>query len=267
MNPDEQLSELLQAERSTRPAASAADNGWRRLAADIAANVQPLPIGTGALKSGIWLVPKWILAGLVLGAVGVGITSSAVTPNLAASARGVGSPGPAALALASASVVAAASATEQAEPMASASAPNAHGEAIAARSVAVPGAAGPATFDAEMALISRAKAELDAHQFALARADLAQHATLFPQGVFATERDALRVLVSCEQGPKNATLATGFEAQHPGSPLFARLERACASALPSGVAPLGASADFSKLPNGEAVSGERMAEPSTGEQR
>lgn len=267
MNPHEQLAELLHAERSTRPAASAADHGWQRLAADIAANVQPLPIGTGALKSGVWLVPKWILAGLVLGAVGVGITSAALTPNVvAASARSLGLPGPVAPMLAS-TPVAATTVTEQAEPMAAASASNAHSEAMAARSVALPSASAPATFDAEMQLISRAKTELDTHQFALARADLTQHATLFPQGVFATERDALRVLVSCEQGPRNAALATAFEMQHPGSPLFARLESACSSASSSGAAPLGSSADFSKLPNGEAASGERTTEPGRGEQR
>ncbi|HEX3777966.1 MAG TPA: hypothetical protein VHV51_26040 [Polyangiaceae bacterium] len=118
-----------------------------------------------------------------------------------------------------------------------------------------------ATFDAEFRLISRAKSELDAHAFARARANLDEHQAKFPDGVFAAERDGLRVLVTCEQGPKSPALAAQFAAQHPGSPLAPRLEQACriSSSVPS--------ADFSKLPNGSSPREEPTTESSAGENR
>jgi hypothetical protein len=146
--------------------------------------------------------------------------------------------------------------------------PDTRVEPALARVVPSPNASAATTFDAELKLISLSKAELDARHFGLARAQLDEHAARFPSGVFATERDALRILVGCAQGPKNEALVKKFETQHPGSPLVARLEQACASASVQAQDPRGsgASVDFSKLPNGAATPGERTAEPSAGEQ-
>jgi len=105
-------------------------------------------------------------------------------------------------------------------------------------------------------LISFAKGELDARRPDRARAWLNEHAERFPHGVFVVEREALLALSSCEQEPRNVSLAERFALQHPNSPLLERLARACRLNL-----------DPSKSPNGSAAPGERMAEPSAGEKR
>jgi hypothetical protein len=131
------------------------------------------------------------------------------------------------------------------------SAPSSHAPLALAPSSAVTSAASATTFDAELKLISLAKGELDARRFRQARAWLGEHAERFPNGVFAVEREALRVLADCEQGPKNEELARAFAARHPGSPLVERLERACR-----------VNVDISKSLNGAAAPVAPTSEPS-----
>jgi len=270
MSANEELRALLQAERAVSPPGAAADRGWTRLGADIAANVAPLPVATGPLKVGLWLVPKWMLAGFAIGLVGAGTVAPLLKPS---SALGE------AKHLATLHTLSPARVAAATRPATSASAlarPDSHATAAAALSfahvVGSPDArpsasATRATFDAELGLISRAKAKLDANDEVLARSLLTQHAERFPAGVFAVEREALLALIDCQQRPKNARAFEQFAAAHPRSPLLARLERACQPAPVTALHPSAPSstASFATLPNGSAASGERTTEPRQGE--
>ena len=97
--------------------------------------------------------------------------------------------------------------------------------------------------DAELRLITAAKSELDRGRPHLATAWLDDHARRFPGGVFATDREALRVLVSCSQS-RNLALAEAFAARHPGSAMVERLLRACGKLEPA--SPKASSSDFPK---------------------
>jgi hypothetical protein len=271
MSTSDDLSLLFQAERAVRPPNAAAQQGWTRLAADLAANVAPLPVAVGPLKFGLWLVPKWILAGFALGLLGAG----AVAPLLAPRAV-LGSAGRTrAHVLASKSVAPRAiPAAEENQPASLAAATEQRVSAetrLAASPSALPSAASAATFDAELKLISLAKADLDAHRPTHALAWLSEHAARFPNGVFVTEREALDVLARCEQGPPNVALAKRFAEAHPSSPLVARLMKACGAVAPStpdvGVPVSSAHAGFATLPNGSGALGEPTNEPSGGTQR
>jgi outer membrane protein assembly factor BamD (BamD/ComL family) len=90
-------------------------------------------------------------------------------------------------------------------------------------------AADPSTFDAELALIKRAKAELDAGRPSAALALLSEHGRRFPRGTFAGEREALLILALCTSGrlSQGRSLARRFAAAHPRSPLVDRVRRAC----------------------------------------
>ncbi|HEY5372306.1 MAG TPA: hypothetical protein VIK01_01405 [Polyangiaceae bacterium] len=277
MSTSDDLSALFQAERAAAPPSSAAQHGWTRLAADLAANVAPLPVAAGPLKLGLWLVPKWILAGFALGLVGAG----AVGPLLAPRAV-LGSASPPAVHVAPSKSVALSAAPtpeahEPASPAAKDEEPVSAETRLAAAPSALPSSASSATFDAELKLISLAKADLDAHRPTHALAWLAEHATQFPNGVFVTEREALNVLARCEQGPPDVALAKRFAAEHPSSPLVARLMRACQPSTPTtpttpstpnlAVPVPSAHASFATLPNGSAALREPTNEPSGGTQK
>ncbi len=114
----------------------------------------------------------------------------------------------------------------------------------------------PGSTLAEKRLSARDTEELDAHRPVQASAWLTAHAERFPAGVFAVEREALQILAACERGPRNEDLARTFATRHPSSPLVGRLQRAC-----------GDKVAFSKSTNDATAPGERMSEPSKGEQR
>ena len=272
MSASDDLSVLFQAERAARPPSSAVQHGWTRLAADLAANVAPLPVAVGPLKLGLWLVPKWILAGFALGLVGAGAALPLLAP------RALSSASRAAVHVATSKSVALSPApvVEREHEPASPTATQEQGVApVLARPASSPSvlasSASSATFDAELKLISAAKADLDAHRPTHALAWLAEHAARFPNGVFVTERDALNVLARCEQGPPDAVLAKRFAEQHPSSPLVIRLMKACRAATPSapdvGAPTASARASFATLPNGSGVLGEPTNEPSGGTQK
>jgi hypothetical protein len=274
MSSDDPLSRLLQAERRVSPEAPAVERGWQRLARDLTANVAPMPLALGPLKLSFWVVPQWLLGGFVIGLVGAGLLMPPRTPNRVSTAEPL--PGERVAPLRTHSPAASAfestTAAALTAPIDAGRAPStfptvARSGPASALSAPASVAAAPTTFDAELKLILRAKSELEAHQPALSRATLAEHAARFPAGVFGTERDALDVLAACEGGSKSATLATEFAEHHPGSPLLTRIQHACSNATQVQAQPSAAMVDFSRLPNETPPVGEPMAKPDGGEQR
>lgn len=81
---------------------------------------------------------------------------------------------------------------------------------------------------AEIALLRDAK-QLRATAPSAALDQLERHREQFPGGTLAPERDALRVELLCELGrvTQAATAREQFPITHPGSPLRARVEKAC----------------------------------------
>jgi hypothetical protein len=235
------------------------------LSLDLSTAVAPMPVAAGPLKLGAWLFPHWILAGFALGVTGAVVPAlvSSVPSHVNKQLLPSASRAPAKL------ISASSGAPSAVEPLPSGSLPSV-GNAprttpLAASPSATASNSAPAPFDAELKLISLAKRELDARHPAQALAWLQDHAQRFPNGVFSTEREALRVLAHCAQGPQDEALARSFAALHPGSPLITRLERACRSpvaAIKPSAAP--ANVDFSKLPNEPAAAEERTSEPSSG---
>ncbi len=269
MSKEEELSRLFQAERAEQPLSTAAEHGWQRLSLDLATAVAPMPVAAGPLKLGAWLVPHWILAGFALGVTGVGVVVPALVPSAPSRASDALVHPASHSAAAPATPITSVPPTPELSP--SAAAPVARRAPELAALPVTPSAVAsnsmPVTFDAELKLISLAKQELDAQRPAQALAWLEDHTQQFPNGVFTTEREALKVLARCAQGPKNQSLAHAFAKLHRGSPLIARLERACAtSAAPTPSPTPGASVDFSKLPNEPAAVGEPTSEPSSGVQ-
>lgn len=83
-------------------------------------------------------------------------------------------------------------------------------------------------FDAELALIKRAKADFDAGRVERARAWLSEHARRYPAGVFAAEREGLLVLSACRANASAGEAgAFAFLRRYPQSPLAERVRRSC----------------------------------------
>jgi hypothetical protein len=96
------------------------------------------------------------------------------------------------------------------------------------------------TFAEEFRLMKAAKQALDAGKLHLVQVWLDEHARLYPQGVFQSERQALEVLLGCQRSPQSGSAtARRYVDQHPSSPFIDRIARACqlegapASALPA----------------------------------
>ena len=244
MSTEQEVQALLRAEQAVRPALAAVEQGWQRLALDLAANVAPAPapVATGAIKLSAWLVPKWIVLGFAVGVAGIGASSQMFT----APAAPLRAP---TVSVVPASPTRAPTALSTAPAIAPSFAPAARALPSAAKAES---ALAPANFDAELELISLAKSELDAHRPDRASAALREHAARFPSGVFAAERDALQALADCQRGPKSDAVARAFAARHPGSPLLDRVSRGCTSAI---------------SPNEPLAPRERTTEPSRGDQR
>jgi hypothetical protein len=225
-----ELAELFAAERAVRPSADLAERGLERLARGLAAPVT-VPASTTAAKLG-WLgVSKWILGGMVLGVTGSGAatamlasgeslqrTAPHVSPPAAERRSApVASPQPVAAPPNEPSQDASVDVLRTATPR----------RVVRALSLAPPLTSAPReTFDAELRLINTAKRELDAGRPHVAKVWLGEHAARYPAGVFATDREALRVLADCAERREPAR-AERFVAAHPTSPLGERLTRAC----------------------------------------
>jgi hypothetical protein len=237
----DELTRLFDAERAVRPPGGELERGLGRLLSDVAQGVAPLPVAATSLKFGLSLASKWLALGFVVGIGGAGAVSQIWAPSAAAAPsvrpQALMQPLPATAppepAVASGAV--AAIATPEAATV------HATGRAVpSAASTEPPTAA--AHLDEEMRLIAAAKRELEAGKPQLAGAWLSEHAARFPNGVFASERDALRILLRCgeHQDPK---LAERFIASHPSSPIAERLLRACSAAA----APSSSAVDFRKI--------------------
>mgnify|MGYP001557190041 CR=1 FL=1 len=69
---------------------------------------------------------------------------------------------------------------------------------------------------------------LRAGDMATALGRLAEHEARFPKGALAPERSAERLIVLCEVGAADPRAVSQFLAGRSGSPLAARVRRACA---------------------------------------
>jgi hypothetical protein len=231
------LAHLFDAERAASPPRGGLEHGLDRLLTDVARGVTPLPVAATSLKLGISLASKWLALGFVVGLSGAGAASQIWAPDAAAAPS------------APAKIVAAALPEATSVP---AAAPSAEPPGLAApelaparsvRSVAsVPSPETEPTKETarlgeELRLIAAAKRELELGKPSLATAWLAEHAARFPNGVFASDREALRILVRCSEH-QDPALAQRFATTHPSSPVLERLQRACsprAATAPSAV--------------------------------
>jgi len=243
MKPLLELDQLIEAERQIGPPANRAQQGWQRLNESLAGNgAAPASVpADGPLRlAGAGLTKKAAVLLAVVGAGAVGV----------AGYLGVRGAGGAAVESRERAAVVAEPSPEQShsdsEKQAPAeppllpkqaqteppSAPSAAAPAAARRSRESSAAAAPSSgnrFDEELALIKRAKAAFDSGQTQAGLAALREHAQEFPRGVFAGEREALRVLAACGGGrsQRGRQAARRFIQAHPGSPLVDRVRRAC----------------------------------------
>ena len=228
MNPSDELSSLFAAERAEQPPAAHASQGWEQLQGALQADLPALAIAHGPLKLGLSLATKSFLgSGLVAFAVtsaGLGVYAAVEQPaprqNVAAVTSSVPKAPPA-------------EAMPLASPVAEAPPEPSKPTAVAAP-VAQPSSssASDSTLADEMRLMKSAKRELDGGRAHLATVWLDQHAQLYPQGVFRSEREGLRVLLRCQQGP-DQDAARRFLRQNPHSPLVDRITRACQLVSPT----------------------------------
>jgi hypothetical protein len=91
---------------------------------------------------------------------------------------------------------------------------------------------GAAALSEETALLRDADRALRVGDTAGALARLDEHAARFPHGALAPERTAERLIVLCELGVADPRAVARFLAEGPGSPLAARVRRACAPPKP-----------------------------------
>ncbi|HEX2873771.1 MAG TPA: hypothetical protein VHP33_21090 [Polyangiaceae bacterium] len=238
------LSGLFEAERAVRPPPQALEQGLTRLLSDVAQQVAPLSVATGSLKLGASFFSKWLVGGFAVGLAGAGAASQVWAPPTDSLAQ---------VAVARATPTAAVTAPQPKPALAPEVMPSATPAPEPALTSSVR-SAGPtpstvpttsnsaATFDAELQLITAAKSELDKGRPQLAAAWLAEHAERFPTGIFALDREALRILVRCGQ-VKDPKVAQAFAARHPSSPMVERLLRAC---TPQAAAAASSAVDFPK---------------------
>lgn len=240
------LQRLFDAERAVRPPTGELERGLGRLLTDVARGAAPLPVAASSLKLGLSVVSKWLAVGFIAGLGGAGAASQIWAPNAVAAPSSTQVPRVAAAVVPVGSVEALVGVAAPTEPTRLPEAPRASGEAHSAKVTPVPSTPEAAVNDAhlseELRLIAAAKRELELHHPQLASAWLSEHAARFPGGAFATDRDALRVLVRCSQR-REPQLAEQFAATHPSSPVVERLLRAC-SPVPASAS---SDADFPKV--------------------
>ncbi len=83
----------------------------------------------------------------------------------------------------------------------------------------------------ELSLIAKAQAAIDAGDEASARALLQKHASQFPEGQFADEREGMQIVAACQSGAAGAKArAAQFVRQNPRSALVGRIHTACDTA-------------------------------------
>jgi len=250
------LGELIEAERQAQPESSTVERGWERLDATVAGGLPPPTPGVEA--AGVLKLSGATSLGKLIGVCALG---GSVAAGGATWAWMQGEPGPnkqpahATSAMIESDPIghdrnrqrpdsyhrAAAEEQEGINPEPAArddgessrtgsGRPN--GRAVRAEEASSANgrtAAPRSTFEEELALIKRAKSDLDSGQAASALRRLNDHAARFPRGVFASEREALRILAQCTSGASasSRSLAERFVRTHPRSPLVDRVTRAC----------------------------------------
>jgi RNA polymerase sigma-70 factor (ECF subfamily) len=218
------LKELVELEREDEPSPERTERGWQRLSAAVAKGGSgTLVLGASkTLKLSAWYGSKWA----VIGGIGLCLGGG----SYVALEHRVPSPLPVAPVKSGATLPR--PAASAAEPPQSAQVPELQEPATpvpAARGRRAGGGGAPGSFEQELALIKAAKAELDAGRAAAALDLVNQHARLFPRGVFAGEREALRALGTCGAGDGAAgrKLGLAFIRAYPTSPLVDRVRRVC----------------------------------------
>jgi hypothetical protein len=88
-------------------------------------------------------------------------------------------------------------------------------------------AAEPSTLAQETTLLRDADRALRAGDTTAALSLLDEHAARFPRGALAPERSAERLIVFCQVGAADSRAVARFLAAYPGSPVAARVKRAC----------------------------------------
>lgn len=241
-----ELERMIEAERGVTPHGQRVERGWARLREAVAAGEAPL--ANLPLEGSLRLVGPAVKTGLGLKvAAGSAVTLTLLTglavttqqrPPLEPTA--VSAPPTASIVVqTSAQPIASIDPSPTAAPAAAARSPAPAPLAVAPhppQPLLTPNRASSArpaertsTFEAELALIKRAKSALDSEGAAEALSLLAEHSRRFPAGVFAGEREALRALALCRSGRFAEGLALGrrFIEAHPRSPLVDRVHREC----------------------------------------
>jgi len=231
------LAQLLAAEKAVRPSPELAQRGLTRLLESVAA--APLPVAaaasTSAGKFGWTVASKWIVGGFALGLVGSSVSATLSAPRRAPRAQPTAAEAARAAAVTSAAALPALPVATPPAPEPSAVAPTTpttRAPRATSATLAPSTSVAPTTFDAELHLINAAKGQLDAGQPHLAKVWLDEHAARYPNGVFTTDREALRVLAACAEH-RDPALAAHFVASHPTSALRERLTGACEPRLNS----------------------------------
>jgi hypothetical protein len=223
------LNHLITAEKGATPPAQLQVSGWARLrAADLSQALVPAatgaPLGAGSLV----LAGKGLVIGVGIGMAALG---GATATGLLDENGGAQKAPTHAVATAQTPTVAsprvAVLPTPPTEPVTVSAAPP---ESTPATSAGSPSAAvGAAPLEAELLLLKQAKAALDAGQLAPAEVWLQEHASQYPGGALASERDGLFVVLNCLKSPGTDTqrYAARFLAGHQDNLLAQRIERAC----------------------------------------
>lgn len=233
MNADESFESLVDAERQQRLCRVEAERGWKRLQAAVRSGARPTPVVAAPLSLGAVLFTAraaavFALAGastaLAAGTwayrVELGIVSVSGAPDTPANA-----PTQTRHPVHEAGRHPARDALDERRP-----APR-RAESVPSPPPSFTGsrAPSPRSLDAELDLLGRATAELDAGRPTAALALLQRHAAQYPRSMLALERETLRILVECRvrPGPSSTTLAHQFLARHPKSLHRDRLQRGC----------------------------------------
>ena len=234
MSDHDSLLALFEAERLERPPARSAEHGLTDLRTSLEAGVPSLPVADGVLRFGPSLAVKWVASTLVAAAV-VG-TAWTLVPDEPKAEPPPPPPrvtAPATLPLPAPDPPLPAPAPPEPEPPKAPEPPR-----------AVASTERDSTFAEELRLIRLAKQEHDGGRHHLAEVWLDEHSRRFPSGVFASEREALRVLVGCRNASQSSReRARAFVKANPRSPLLDRISRACDLGTERAPLPLG-SAQF-----------------------
>jgi hypothetical protein len=250
INRGNDLGSLVQAARQVRPPEGTADHTWRRITTSLAAGTAPLVASTAQAAAGTLVLTlpktaaqlgwKWVIGSVVgvasvagvVGVVSVGSTPVDRQPShrLIAnhSAEVVARP-----------VTAAARATSQSVDSSDEGAVSTKATPPITTTVVSSGRGVPSEnmnparsdqqFERELRLIQQAKAAVDNGNQKLALALLDRHNSEFPDGVFTTERDALRLVIVCRAGTTDQirSRARNFIQSNPRALSVDRVRRAC----------------------------------------